>query len=236
MQPEIIDVLIIEDEPQLAHFHAEILTRHPLLRLAGIAANLKDARKFLRASSPRLILLDNYLPDGKGISLLNDPALKSLQCAVIFITAASDMETCSMAIRNGAFDYLLKPVSLKRLEQSLVRYIKFYEQQRIWKVVDQQGIDELLSLQAVNTTLPSSNKGIEEATWQKILSVFNDDKRKALTIDDIVTATGLSKTTLRRYLEHSVSSNILSVERSYGQPGQPRRLYRFIDNDNLQSH
>ncbi len=77
------------------------------------------------------MLLDNYLPDGKGVTLMTDPALATSQCSVIFITAASDMETCSQAIRNGAFDYILKPVSWKRLSQSLERFIQFYDQQRV---------------------------------------------------------------------------------------------------------
>ncbi len=37
------------------------------------------------------------------------------------------------AIRNGAFDYILKPVSWKRLSQSLERFIQFYDQQRSGK-------------------------------------------------------------------------------------------------------
>lgn len=41
------------------------------------------------------MLLDNYLPDGKGITLINDPMLTRANCSVIFITAASDMDTCS---------------------------------------------------------------------------------------------------------------------------------------------
>lgn len=41
-------------------------------------------------------LLDNYLPDGKGV-LIDTPLLKSHECSVIFITAASDMQTCSHA-------------------------------------------------------------------------------------------------------------------------------------------
>ncbi len=81
--------------------------KHPRLRLAGMAASLAQARQLLHASPPQLVLLDNYLPDGKGVTLMTDPVLATTHCSVIFITAASDMETCSLAIRNGAFDYIL---------------------------------------------------------------------------------------------------------------------------------
>lgn len=89
-----VDVLIIEDESELARLHAELVQKHPRLRLAGMAAS-SPARQLLHATPPQLVLLDNYLPDGKGVTLMTDPALATSQCSVIFITAASDMETCS---------------------------------------------------------------------------------------------------------------------------------------------
>ncbi len=115
MQHELIDVLIVEDENELAQLHAELIGKHPRLRLVGIAASLADAQVQLESKQPKLMLLDNYLPDGKGITLISNPMLTRANCSVIFITAASDMDTCSQAIRNGAFDYILKPVSWKRL-------------------------------------------------------------------------------------------------------------------------
>ena len=104
MHHDLVDVLIIEDESELARLHAELVQKHPRLRLAGMAASLAQARQLLHASPPQLVLLDNYLPDGKGVTLMTDPVLATTHCSVIFITAASDMETCSLAIRNGAFD------------------------------------------------------------------------------------------------------------------------------------
>ena len=160
MHHDLVDVLIIEDESELARLHAELVQKHPRLRLAGMAASLAQARQLLHATPPQLVLLDNYLPDGKGVTLMTDPALATSQCSVIFITAASDMETCSQAIRNGAFDYILKPVSWKRLSQSLERFIQFYDQQREWKIVDQQNVDSLYQLQAKNYRVDSGKRTV----------------------------------------------------------------------------
>lgn len=164
MHHDLVDVLIIEDENELARLHAELIQKHPRMRLAGTAASLSRARQMLNARPPQLVLLDNYLPDGKGVTLMTDPLLANTNCSVIFITAASDMETCSRAIRNGAFDYILKPVSWKRLSQSLERFIQFYDQQREWKIVDQQNVDSLYQLQAKNFRADNGSKGIEEKT------------------------------------------------------------------------
>lgn len=100
MQHEHIDVLIVEDENELAQLHAELIGKHPRLRLVGIASSLADAQAKLTRLQPQLVLLDNYLPDGKGITLISNPLLMPANCSIIFITAASDMDTCSLAIRN----------------------------------------------------------------------------------------------------------------------------------------
>lgn len=166
MQHELIDVLIVEDEHALAQLHAELIGKHPGLRLVGIASSLADAQTQIESKRPQLVLLDNYLPDGKGITLIGNALLARTPCSVIFITAASDMDTCSLAIRNGAFDYILKPVSWKRLNQSLERFMQFAEQQRVWKIVDQQNVDSLYQLQAKNYRQDNGSKGIEGIRWR----------------------------------------------------------------------
>ena len=226
MQHELIDVLIVEDENELAELHAELISKHPRLRLVGIAASLADAQVQLESKRPQLMLLDNYLPDGKGITLISNPMLLRANCSVIFITAASDMDTCSQAIRNGAFDYILKPVSWKRLSQSLERFVQFTEQQREWKIVDQQNVDSLYQLQAKNYRADSGSKGIEEKTLTLVQSLFTDEEERCFSVDDVVSEAGLSKTTARRYLEHCVEIGFLQVEMLYGKIGHPRRMYR----------
>ena len=221
-----LDVVIVEDEPHLAELHREYIEQNFHLHVVGIAASIEQACSLIRQHQPRLILLDNYLPDGKGVELIDTPLLKSYECSVIFITAASDMDTCSLAIRNGAFDYILKPVSWKRLNQSLERFMQFAEQQRVWKIVDQQNVDSLYQLQAKNYRQDSGSKGIEGNTLARVQNLFSHHTLRCFSVDEVASATGLSKTTARRYLEHCVESGFLSVEMQYGKIGHPRRMYR----------
>ncbi|RJT47521.1 response regulator [Rahnella woolbedingensis] len=226
MQAEIIDVMIVEDENRLAKLYAELIDNHPWLRLAGVATTLREAKMLIEDKRPQLLLLDNYLPDGQGISLIENDLLKNTHCSVIFITAASDMNTCSQAIRCGAFDYILKPVSWNRLQQSLERFIQFSQTQRAWKVVDQQNVDSLYQLQAKDFTLKAGNKGIEENTLNLVEGIFMQDSGRCYSVDEVVSETRLSKTTARRYLEHCVQKGDLKVEMLYGKIGHPRRMYR----------
>lgn len=220
-----IEVLIVEDEGTLAGLHAGLVLQFPNLRVVGIAGTLAEARALIEYHHPQLILLDNFLPDGQGITLIRSPDFNRGQCAVIFITAASDMHTCSQAIRSGAFDYILKPVSLMRLRQSLQNFVCFSEQQREWKVVDQQNIDLLYQLQAKNFCQQRSDKGIDATTLERIRQLFVDDNH-CRTVDEVMIDSGLSKTTARRYLEYCVRTGYLQVELRYGHIGHPRRLYR----------
>jgi two-component system response regulator CitB len=52
MQPELIDVLIVEDENTLAQLHAELISEHPCLRLVGVASSLAEAQSLLNSKQP----------------------------------------------------------------------------------------------------------------------------------------------------------------------------------------
>ncbi|CAI0944414.1 Transcriptional regulatory protein CitB [compost metagenome] len=226
MQPEALDVLIVEDEPQLATLHAEFIEQNFALRVVAYAATLAEARAKVNAHQPRLILLDNFLPDGQGIELMEEAAVKNPGCSVIFITAASDMNTCSQAIRNGAFDYIIKPVSYKRLRNSLERFMQFVQTQRTFKVIDQSNVDALYNLQSKQFSSEPSAKGIETNTLELVQALFIEQPEAAHAVEDVVKQVGISKTTARRYLEYCVATQFVRVEMMYGNIGHPRRLYR----------
>ncbi|MDH8436704.1 response regulator, partial [Klebsiella variicola] len=94
------------------------------------------------------------------------------------------------------------------------------------KIVDQQNVDSLYQLQAKNYRVDSGSKGIEEKTLALVQGLFSDREALCFSVDEVVSAAGLSKTTARRYLEHGVETGFLEVEMLYGKIGHPRRLYR----------
>jgi len=224
-----IDVLIVEDEARLAEIHAEFIRKNLRFRAVNIAPTLADARKMIQALKPHLLLLDNFLPDGKGIELFEDRAFSDTPMRAIFITAASDMDTCSKAIRHGAFDYIIKPVSYERLQMSLERYVRFFDTQQANQQVNQHHVDEMFNLQAKDFNPARHTKGIEELTLQRIKDAFIDEG-SCHTAESVALKVGLSKTTARRYLEFCVETRYLRAEISYGRVGRPERIYRRADN------
>ena len=107
-----LTLLIVEDETPLAEMHAEYIRHIPGFSQILLAGNLAQARMMIERFKPGLILLDNYLPDGRGINLLHELVQAHYPGDVVFTTAASDMETVSEAVRCGVFDYLIKQLPM----------------------------------------------------------------------------------------------------------------------------
>lgn len=227
-----LEVVIVEDEPHLAQLHREYIEQNFHLRVVGIAGSLEQARELISRHQPRLVLLDNYLPDGQGVELIDSPLLNQFGCAVIFITAASDMQTCSHAMRSGAFDYLIKPVFSHRLRASLERFMLLEHTLRQVKVVDQRALDKLFNLPAGDASAAPSTKGIEPATLARVKRLFSERPEFSWSVEQIVEEAGISKTTGRRYLEYCVEIGFITIEIQYGNIGHPRRLYRKKNDAN----
>ena len=181
-----LEVVIVEDEPHLAQLHREFIEQNFRLRVVGIASTLAQAHDLILRHRPRLVLLDNYLPDGQGVELIGSPLLKQFECSVIFITAASDMQTCSHAMRSGAFDYLIKPVFAHRLQASLERFMLLEHTLRQVKVVDQHALDKLFNLPAGEAAGQTSTKGIEPATLARVQRIFSDHPEVSWSVEQVV--------------------------------------------------
>lgn len=220
------NVLIVEDEHNIAEFHNIFIQRHSnRLKPIGIAHSVAEATEMLKILKPDLVLLDNFLPDGKGVDILKTLLDLKTPPDIIFITAASDTSTIQIAVRGGAFDYLLKPVSYDRLGNSLDRYIQYRTSLEAKDFASQRYVDQMLNFQS-NSLVPAKlPKGIDELALRKIKDFFAD-REDTIKISEIIEALGISKTTARRYLEYCVSSGFLEPVINYGKVGRPERLYK----------
>ncbi len=220
------NVLIVEDEPNIAEFHSEFFREAPRFNPVGIARNIREAKSMIATLKPDLIILDNYLPDGKGISLMKEMAAKESPTNIIFVTAANDMETVHKAIRAGAFDYLLKPISYDRLNNSLKRFLQYISTINSTDSVNQKYVDQMLNYQASpDEKLANLPKGIDQITLDLVKGIFKNDQITH-TADTLVEAAEISKTTARRYLEFCTLSGFLKAELVHGKIGRPERRYR----------
>jgi two-component system response regulator CitB len=222
---EMHDILIVEDESNIAEFHSYYIEQNPRYKAVGIAKNLAEARIMIRILKPKLVLLDNYLPDGKGIDLLKEITGSKDVPDVIFITAANDVETIREAVRCGTFDYILKPISYDRLHDSLQRYAQYTSSLRSHDNINQRHVDALFNFQSKTERNQQLPKGIDELSLELVTRAFADNAL-TYTADSLGKELGLSKTTSRRYLEYLLARGLVKAEIQHGRVGRPERVYR----------
>ncbi|RJQ40128.1 MAG: sigma-54-dependent Fis family transcriptional regulator [Anaerolineaceae bacterium] len=95
------------------------------------AGTIEDARKQLKIGNGDIILLDVQLPDGYGQTLLRELQQLQNKPPVILITGFGDIEMAVDAMRNGAHDFLTKPITdFKVLENSIARACELIQMRR----------------------------------------------------------------------------------------------------------
>ncbi|MFU8876857.1 MAG: sigma-54-dependent transcriptional regulator [Wenzhouxiangellaceae bacterium] len=107
-------ILIVDDEPDIRELIGEILEDEGYRVL--LAANAAEARQLRRQHGPDLVLLDVWMPDCDGISLLREWSEGDLpHCPVVMISGHASVEAAVEATRIGARDFIEKPVTMARL-------------------------------------------------------------------------------------------------------------------------
>lgn len=123
-----LDILIIDDETQLR----QMLTRLLLAEDYSViqAENVKIGLKELEKNQPLLVLCDVKLPDGNGVEITKNIKLKYPDTEVILLTAYGTIHDGVQAIKNGAFNYLVKgddnnkilPLVSKAIEKAKLQF------------------------------------------------------------------------------------------------------------------
>ncbi len=113
--------LIVDDDPGFLQPLTELVEREGFTITA--AGSVQEARAQLRSQLPDLLLTDLYLPDGKGIDLLEDLDAGG-STAVVLLTGHASVDTAVEALRKGATDYLTKPVDVPRLKTVLANVLR----------------------------------------------------------------------------------------------------------------
>jgi two-component system, NtrC family, nitrogen regulation response regulator NtrX len=117
-------ILVVDDEADIRSLLEEILSEEGYEVVS--AANAAEARKQRESQGYDLVLLDIWMPDADGISLLREwSTSKSVKpCPVVMMSGHGTVETAVEATRLGAFDFIEKPVSLAKLLRTVERALE----------------------------------------------------------------------------------------------------------------
>ena len=220
-------VLIIEDDSMVAMIHKEYFNRKDADFTIEHVLSLKDAQKYLESNNPDLIVLDNYLSDGKGVDFL--PKLKGYP--VVMITAANDIQTVEAALSNGIVDYLVKPFTYERFSQAIDKVVNFISLMSKEKI-NQDMLDDYLSSSKDNGIFDELPKGLSRITLKKIVKNLLS-RKDGFTTQQIVDDLDISRITIRKYLNHMVNINILKEDADYYTSGRPVSIYSIVSKNEL---
>ena len=117
------EILIVDDEVGIRELLSEILQEEGYR--VSLAENATAARAYRAREQPALVLLDIWMPDTDGVTLLREWAASGLlTMPVIMMSGHGTIETAVEATKIGAFDFLEKPVGLQKLLGTVTRALK----------------------------------------------------------------------------------------------------------------
>lgn len=224
-----IKILVVEDDPMVGKLHEMYINKLDGFKLMEIARSSEDAIKFLQDKQVDLVILDVFMPGKDGLELLKEIRKNDFDVDVIMISAANDRERILTALRYGAFDYIIKPFEFERFSSALNNYKQRYTLINKETVIKQEELDASLLNRGKNV-MGKMPKGLEKITlynvWQEIIKI--DD---TFTTEEIYKKIGISRVSIRKYLEFLKSINVLHLELNRGCLGRPVYKYKCINRN-----
>lgn len=223
-----IRVIIVEDDPMVSQLNAQYLSQFPQLQVEAEFSNGRDALEYLKNNEIQLAVVDMYMPMLNGLELLRSIRSSGIQTGVIMITAATEMSVVEEALRLGIEDYIIKPFSFSRLQEAVQKYLGRMSLVKSNKRADQAVVDKLLSSDfSKEDRSRDLRKGLNGKTLQSIEKLLREERDQAHTCESISQSSGLSKVTVRNYLNYLIETGQLESSIDYGTGGRPRVLYKM---------
>ncbi len=221
-----IRTLVVDDDFRVAQLHGAYVDKLADFETCGFANTGAMAIAAVRDLQPDLVLLDLYLPDTDGLSVLrtlrqSEPPRPD----VIVITAARDCASVREAMKCGAMYFITKPFDSRSLTERLEAYKLMKAEFESSSDLDQAQIDRLWSVVRTSPeeALP---KGHSPHTMEVVVATLRAVNEK-LTADEIARRTGLSRSTTQRYLAYLSRLGKVNLTMKYGASGRPEHLYSW---------
>ena len=223
-----IRTVIVEDDPMVAQIIGQYLRQLGDFRVEAVFSSGREALEHLRRSGADLVILDVYMPSMNGSELLRRMRGEGIPTAVIMVTAATEMRVVDEALRLGIVDYLIKPYTFDRFQAAIRKFLAKDNLLKSSTTVDQAVVDRLLvGGPAAGTDL---RKGLHQRTLAHVCEVLQGQRGEKHTCESISAATGLSKVTVRRYLNYLIETGQVVSSIDYETGGRPGVLYKVKED------
>jgi response regulator of citrate/malate metabolism len=221
-----IRTLVVDDDYRVAAVHAAYVAKVEGFTVVGQAHTAAEALHAVTDLDPGLVLMDVFLPDGDGLTVVRELMRMAKHPDVIVITAARDLSTVRTAMQLGAVHYLVKPFGFAALSERLAAYRRLQlRMARLPDEAEQSDVDELFDiLRAPGLSGRRPEKGHSAAT----LSLVHDAVRaapEAVSATEIAEDVGISRATAQRYLTYLERRGLVRLKLRYGTTGRPEHRY-----------
>lgn len=134
-------LLVIDDEPNIV-FSFKSTLASPMLSVIS-ASTAREGIDLIQSRRPDVVMLDVRLPDLSGLQAYERIRQLDERLPVIFMTAFAKTETAIEAMRLGAFEYLVKPVDLGRLRETVTKALEVSRLNRVPALLEAKESDDL---------------------------------------------------------------------------------------------
>ncbi|MFK5950347.1 MAG: sigma-54 dependent transcriptional regulator [Methylococcales bacterium] len=192
MKTESPYILVVDDEHDIRQLVSEILEDEGYQ--VAMAEDAASARSKKKQRQPQLILLDIWMPDTDGITLLKEWAAEDEPlCPVIMMSGHGSVESAVEATRLGAYDFLEKPLSLAKLLLTVERALETSQLQQ-----ENAGLKQQLMLDVE----PVGKSVVIERTKEQLRRLAQHNTKLLL-----VGEAGVGKELFARYLHNHTARN-----------------------------
>lgn len=217
-----IRVLVVDDDFRVAQLHADVVARVDGMEVVGVAHTGAAALELAEQHRPHLVLLDEFLPDVRGSSLIG-----RLEASVILISAADDAAVVRRALAAGAVNVVLKPFQPTVLVARLAAFARFWAKLEGSGHLDQTAVDRVMGmLHEGDSPTASMPKGRSAVTADAIRDALRS-AADSMTAAEVGEATGVSRATAQRYLADLTAAGRAELSLRYGTTGRPEHRYSW---------
>lgn len=236
-----INVLITEDDPMVAAINRKFLEKRSDVKVLKCFSRGADVLKYLENHTADLLLMDVYMPGMSGLDTLAEIRHRNIDIEVVMITAANDLDSIKQALSHGVLDYLVKPFEEERLYEAVGKYITrrnlLKQSAKDNNPMEQKDIDILLESQQKKKEMDGIigketylEKGLHHKTLERVVDYMKAHS-KPMTGQELGEAIGLSRITVRKYLNYLEGRQLIDTNVDYDTGGRPRVLYYWKKQD-----
>jgi response regulator of citrate/malate metabolism len=220
-----VRTLVVDDDYRVAKIHAAYVARTDGFEVVGQVHSAAEALKAVTILAPDLVLMDVYLPDGDGLSVIRKLMEREEHPDCIVITAARDVSTVRTAMQLGAVHYLVKPFGYTVLQEKLTSYRELRRTMAALDDADQSDVDALFGMLRGPAALPPTpSKGHSAPTLELVRNAVRSAAGD-ISAAEVAERVGISRPTAQRYLSYLTRHGVVRLQLRYGVTGRPEHRY-----------